>query len=215
MAEETTPNPAAGDATTPAVAKEHAPSTEEAQPTDLPSGNQPNPPEEDITDKPQADAVAPKGKKPAKAAADKPAAEAGEKPAGKAAKKEKAPAVEDKPFQEFVEQDYIPALKTALAKEGVQDLQLSLQQQKIPIPGMASAGECWQLKGTWQGGDREFRVYFTKDDIQGPRAFSYAVNGSRPSTLEPFLIDERKITLDLLVFGVVQRLNAQKWLVLN
>ncbi len=25
--------------------------------------------------------------------------------------------------------------------------------------------------------------------------------------LEPFLIDERRVTLDLLVFGVVQRLN--------
>ncbi|MDE5116328.1 MAG: DUF2996 domain-containing protein, partial [Trichodesmium sp. St2_bin2_1] len=36
-----------------------------------------------------------------------------------------------------------------------------------------------------------------------------------PATLEPFLIDERKITLNLLVFGVIQRLNAQKWLSLN
>ena len=33
-----------------------------------------------------------------------------------------------------------------------------------------------------------------------------------PATIEPFLLDERKITLDLLVFGVIQRLNAQKWL---
>ncbi|MGB3208973.1 MAG: DUF2996 domain-containing protein, partial [Crinalium sp.] len=37
----------------------------------------------------------------------------------------------------------------------------------------------------------------------------------KPSTLEPFLIDERKVTLDLMVFGVIQRLNAQKWLVRN
>jgi len=33
--------------------------------------------------------------------------------------------------------------------------------------------------------------------------------------LEPFLIDERKAPLDLLVFGVIQRLNAQKWLQAN
>jgi Protein of unknown function (DUF2996) len=24
-------------------------------------------------------------------------------------------------------------------------------------------------------------------------------------------VDERKMTLDLLVFGVIQRINAQKW----
>jgi len=33
--------------------------------------------------------------------------------------------------------------------------------------------------------------------------------------LEPFLIDERKVTLDLMVFGVMQRLNGQKWLERN
>jgi len=38
--------------------------------------------------------------------------------------KEKAPAVEDKPFAEFVQQDYLPALKTAFAKQGVQNLEL-------------------------------------------------------------------------------------------
>jgi len=37
----------------------------------------------------------------------------------------------------------------------------------------------------------------------------------KPSTLEPFLIDERKVTLDLMVFGVMQRLNGQKWLERN
>ncbi|MGB3653084.1 MAG: DUF2996 domain-containing protein, partial [Rivularia sp. (in: cyanobacteria)] len=48
-------------------------------------------------------------------------------------------------------------------------------------------------------------------DIKGKKAFS-CNEGKRPSTLESFLIDERRITLDLMVFGVVQRLNGQKWL---
>jgi len=58
----------------------------------------------------------------------------GDKPAPKAAK-EKAPAVEDKPFAEFVQQDYLPALKTAFAKQGVQNLELTFEKQST---------HCWQ-----------------------------------------------------------------------
>ena len=61
---------------------------------------------------------------------------------------------------------------------------------------------------------RQFNLYFPDEDIQGKRAFS-CNEGSHPSTLEPFLIDERKVTLDLLIYGLVQRLNGQKWLQLN
>ncbi|TAE97168.1 MAG: DUF2996 domain-containing protein [Oscillatoriales cyanobacterium] len=132
-------------------------------------------------------------------AAKKPPAKAeGDKPPAKA-KKEKAPAVEDKPFAEFIQQDYLPALQTALTKQGVKDLEVSLAKQKLPV----------------QEGQRQFNLYFPQEDIQSQRAFSCAENNTKTSTLEPFLIDERKITLDLMVFGVVQRLNAQKWLNLN
>ena len=130
-----------------------------------------------------------------------------------AAKKAKPPAVENKPFTEFVQQDYLPALETALTKQKVKDLELKFAKQKIPIRGMETEPECWQVVGSW--GDRSFNVYFLNEDIKGQRAFSCADRGTSASTLEPFLIDERKITLDLLVFGVVQRLNGQKWLALN
>ena len=130
-----------------------------------------------------------------------------------AAKKTKPPAVENKPFTEFIQQDYLPALETALAKQNVKDLELKFAKQKIPIRGMETAPECWQVVGNW--GDRAFSVYFLNEDIKGQRAFSHADRGTKPSTLEPFLIDERKITLDLLVFGVMQRLDGQKWLALN
>jgi hypothetical protein len=136
-------------------------------------------------------------------------APAKEKPA--AAKKEKAPTVEDKPFVEFIQQEYLPALQTAITKEGVKDLQLSFAKQKIPLIGFDSAEECWQIVGQWQNGARQFNVYFPDEDIQGKKGFS-CNEGKKPSTLESFLIDERKITLDLLVFGLVQRLNGQKWL---
>src|SRR5919199_5305721 len=76
----------------------------------------------------------PAAKKPAaKAADDKLAAKAaGDKPAAKA-KKEKAPAIEDKPFTEFIEQDYLPALKKAFAKEGIEDVEVAFVKDKIQI----------------------------------------------------------------------------------
>ncbi len=112
--------------------------------------------------------------------------------------KEKKPALEDKPFAEFIQQDYMPALEKALTAEQISDLQLSFADD--------------QVTGQWLNGTRQFTVYFPEGDIKKQRAFSWSNIGSSPSTIEPFLIDERKITLDLLVFGVVQRLNAQKWL---
>ncbi|MBW4618956.1 MAG: DUF2996 domain-containing protein [Cyanosarcina radialis HA8281-LM2] len=144
-------------------------------------------------------------------------AEAGEekaakKPAAKAPKKEKAPAVEDKPFSEFIQQDYLPTLQKALATQGIEDLFLKLEKQKIPVAGFDRDPDCWQVIGNWNRGSRQFNLYFPQEDIQGQRGFSYAENRGQPSTIEPFLIDERKVTLDLLVFGVVQRLNGQKWL---
>lgn len=193
-------NPTAGESETPTAAIENAPSSDTPETTDLLS-----------TDKPPAAAKKP----PAKAEGDQPPAKAeGDKPPAKA-KKEKAPAVEDKPFAEFMQQDYLPALQTALTKQGVKDLEVSLSKQKLPVAGMSSAGDCWQVIGKFQEGQRQFNLYFPQENIQSQRAFSCAENNTKTSTLEPFLIDERKVTLDLMVFGVVQRLNAQKWLNLN
>lgn len=140
------------------------------------------------------------------------AAEGGKKPPAKA-KKEKPPKVEDKPFADFIHQDYLPALQAAFAKEGINDLEVTLIEQKLPIAN--SSEECWQVAGKFKNGQRQFNVYFPKKDIKGQRAFSCTDGSGKATTLEPFLIDERRITLDLLVFGVVQRLNAQKWLSLN
>lgn len=226
----------------PSVAEEHAPSTDEAVATDIPTANAPDPtavnPEvnPDAAGEKSSTAVSspdetalqpeskktrsvPKGDKPAaKAEGDKPTAAkaAGDKPAAaKAAKKEKAPAVEDKPFAEFIQQDYLPALKNALAEQGVQNLELDFAKHKVPIAGYNPAEECWQIVGRWQNGaSHQFNIYFPQEDIQGQRAFS-CNEGSKPSTLEPFLIDERKVSLDLMVFGVLQRLNGQKWLTRN
>src|SRR6478672_767873 len=164
--------------------------------------------------KPPKAAAKPK-KDEAEGDAKQPAAKAkGDEAEAKPPKKEKAPAFEDKPFTEFIQQDYLPALKNALEGQGVQGLELNFAKQKIQVSGLSKNPDCWQVTGRWQKGQRQFQLYFPNEDIQSQRAFSCG-EGSKPSTLEPFLIDERKVTLDLLVFGVVQRLNAQKWLVRN
>ncbi len=115
----------------------------------------------------------------------------------KPAKKEKPPAVEDKPFPEFINEAFLPALTQALADK-VTDLALRLEDTTVV--------------GEWGNQAHQFRLYFLDGDIQGAKAFVCSNYGIAPSTIEPFLADERKVTLDLLVFGVVQRLNAQKWL---
>ncbi|MCC5620469.1 DUF2996 domain-containing protein [Nostoc sp. CHAB 5715] len=202
--------PSTVDKQAPSVAEEHAPSTDSPEATDLPSANTPDPKAANPEDNPNA-------AKPAAASPkrEKPAAATGEKPAAKAAKKEKAPSVEDKPFVEFIEQDYLPALQKAIAQQGVKDLQVSFAKQKVPITGFESAEECWQIIGSWkETGLRQFNLYFPEEDIQGKKGFS-CNEGKKPSTLESFLIDERKITLDLLVYGLVQRLGGQKWLGIN
>ena len=142
----------------------------------------------------------------------KPAAQ--KKPAAKA-KKEKPPKLEDKPFSEFIQEHYLPALKEAMANEGIEDVDLTFVQQNVPIKGANSNEPCWQVVGKWDNGDRSFNIYFPDEDIKGQKAFSSATYDNKPSTLESFMIDERRVNLELLVMYTIQRLNAQKWLTRN
>lgn len=146
----------------------------------------------------------------------KPAAQkAPAKPAAKAAKAKKPPKLEDKPFSEFIQEHYLPALKEAMVKEGIEDVELTFVEQGVPIKGANPNEPCWQVVGKWQGGNRQFNLYFPDESIKGQKAFSYATYGNSPSTIESFMIDERRVTLELLVMYTVQRLNAQKWLTRN
>jgi hypothetical protein len=129
------------------------------------------------------------------ATASKAKATTEDSPPAKAAKKA---AIEDKPFGDFIAQDYLPALEKALSAKDLSDLKLDFANN--------------QVSGEWMNGQRQFTIYFPQADINSQRAFSCSIGKTPPSTFEPFLVDERKITLDLLVFGVIQRLNAQKWL---
>ena len=132
----------------------------------------------------------------------------------KKTKKEKPPALEDKPFQEFIQQHFLPELEKALKDEGLGDIELSFVKQPLGVFGALDQEEYWHVKGIWQGG-RQFNIAFTQEDIKAPKVFYRADSGGKPSTIEQFMGDERKINLDLLVLYTIQRLNAQKWLTRN
>lgn len=155
-----------------------------------------------------------------------PKAEAGAEPKAApkaAAKKEKPPALEDKPFTEFIEQHFLPTLASALKDKGLDDIQLTLEQRPLEVFGVSDDEPYWHVKGQWQkgagadspAGNRQFNIAFTKDSISSPKLFYFADKGSQPSTIEQFMGDERKITLDLMVLFTLRRLNGQKWLARN
>ncbi|MGK7910045.1 MAG: DUF2996 domain-containing protein [Synechococcus sp.] len=127
----------------------------------------------------------------------KPAAKAaaGKKPAGgRPPKKAKVP---EKPFAQAISEDIIPNTISALKSRGVEDLELTFNNNT--------------LEGKFKGGQRQFNVIFSDTDLNASKGFTCTTSGAPVSTIESFMIDERKVSADLLVFYIVQRLYAQQW----
>ena len=122
----------------------------------------------------------------------------------------KIPKPEDKPFNEFITEEFIPKLESALDKQGINPIDIIFKKGVRPIVG----GECWMVIGELPVG-RKFWLSFSKEQISSTKTIALAESGSDPSLLESFLIDERKTTLALLISRLLQRLNGQKWLGAN
>ncbi len=200
MADENTPsNPPTDTAAIPAVAAIDPAAGTEATVVEIPAEAKP------------AEAK-PAGVKKAKPAAAEATAEP--ESAEPAAKKVKAPALEDKPLSEFMAQDCLPELIKQITAQGIEGLDLTFKTQKIAVRGYESLPECWQIEGKWQARQKahQFNVYFFDAELQGQRGFSVSLGNQKPSTMESFRIDERKMSLNLFISGVLQRLNGQKWL---
>ncbi|NER82866.1 MAG: DUF2996 domain-containing protein, partial [Leptolyngbya sp. SIO1D8] len=87
-------------------------------------------------------------------------------------KKEKPPAVENKPFGEFIEQHFLATLEAALKKAGLEGVVLQFQKAQLAVKGASPSDLYWQVKGTWpMGGKRQFNIVFTKEDIKSPKFF--------------------------------------------
>jgi hypothetical protein len=127
--------------------------------------------------------------KPAEAA--KPAAEDSPKAAAKKVAKE------EKPFEQQITEEVIPAAIAAFQKRGVSDLELRLEGKT--------------LVGAFAEGKKQFSVLFAEGSLNGRKFFRCTTEGSPASTIESFMIDERRVDVNLFVFYLVQRLYAQQW----
>ena len=118
--------------------------------------------------------------------------------------------IEKKPFQEFVNIHLIPALIEEINQRGLEINTINLTNTNRPIAG----DKCWvincEIKDTCN-----FWLSFEKDDISSLKSISLSKPNQKPSIIESFLIDEKRITLNLIISRVLQRLNGQKLIGVN
>tara|TARA_Y100001968_G_scaffold26958_1_gene21014 strand:- start:111 stop:566 length:456 start_codon:yes stop_codon:yes gene_type:complete len=122
----------------------------------------------------------------------------------------KPPKLEDKPFNEFISNYFIPGLTKSIQEKGSGVNEIRLIQGERPVVG----GLCWMVFCELSD-DRKFWLCFNKDVITSDKTILLAESNSDPSIVESFLIDEKKTTLPLLISRVLQRLNGQKWIGAN
>ena len=118
--------------------------------------------------------------------------------------------VEKKPFQEFINIHLIPSLVEEINQRGLEINDINLKNTNRPIAG----DKCWvincEIKNTCN-----FWLSFEKEDISSLKSISLSKPNQKPSIIESFLIDEKKITLKLIISRVLQRLNGQKLIGVN
>ena len=118
--------------------------------------------------------------------------------------------IEKKPFQEFINIHLIPALVEEINKRGLGINFINLKNTNRPIAG----DKCWvincEIKETCT-----FWLSFEKEDISSLKSISLSKPNKEPSIIESFLIDEKRITLKLIISRILQRLNGQKLLGVN
>ena len=119
----------------------------------------------------------------------------------------KPPKIEEKPFNEFITNHFIPQLKNSIQEKGKEINEIKLIHGNRPVVG----GKCWMVFCELID-ERKFWLCFNKDIITSDKTILLAESNSEPSIVESFLIDEKKTTLPLLISRVLQRLNGQKWI---
>ena len=125
-------------------------------------------------------------------------------------KPKKEPPLENKPFQEFINIHLIPSLIEEIKHRGFEISNINLKNTNRPIAG----DKCWvincEIKNTCN-----FWLSFEKEDISSLKSISLSKPNQKPSIIESFLIDEKRITLKLIISRVLQRLNGQKLIGVN
>ena len=131
-------------------------------------------------------------------------------PAKTISKPKKELPIEKKPFQEFINNHLIPSLIQEINQRGLEVNNINLENTNRPIAG----DKCWvincEIKDTCT-----FWLSFEKEDISSSKSISLSKPSQKPSIIESFLIDEKRITLKLIISRVLQRLNGQKLIGVN
>ena len=131
-------------------------------------------------------------------------------PAKTISKPKKELPIEKKPFQEFINIHLIPSLIQEINQRGLEVNNINLENTNRPIAG----DKCWvvncEIKDTCS-----FWLSFEKEDISSSKSISLSKPSQKPSIIESFLIDEKRITLKLIISRVMQRLNGQKLIGIN
>ena len=131
-------------------------------------------------------------------------------PAKTISKPKKELPIEKMPFQEFINNHLIPSLIQEINQRGLEVNNINLENTNRPIAG----DKCWvincEIKDTCN-----FWLSFEKEDISSLKSISLSKPNQKPSIIESFLIDEKRITLKLIISRVLQRLNGQKLIGVN
>lgn len=115
-----------------------------------------------------------------------------------------------KPFNEFINDHLLPSIIQEFKVRGLEVADINLKNTSRPIAG----DKCWvifcEIKDICN-----FWLSFEKDDISSLKSISLCKSDQKPSVIESFLIDEKRITLKLIISRILQRLNGQKLIGIN
>ena len=118
--------------------------------------------------------------------------------------------IEKKPFNEFVNDHLLPSIIHEFKDRGFEINDINLKNTSRPIAG----DKCWviycEIKDICN-----FWLSFEKEDISSLKSISLCKSNQNPSVIESFLIDEKRITLKLIISRILQRLNGQKLIGIN
>ena len=118
--------------------------------------------------------------------------------------------IEKKPFNEFINEHLLPSIIQEFKVRGFEVSDINLKNTSRPIAG----DKCWvifcEIKDICN-----FWLSFEKEDISSLKSISLCKSDQEPSVIESFLIDEKRITLKLIISRILQRLNGQKLIGIN
>ena len=122
----------------------------------------------------------------------------------------KAIPIEKKPFQEFVKEHLIPSIEKEFKQRGFEVEKITFKNTLRPV----ADDKCWVINCVIKD-TCNFWLSFEKEDISSSKSISLSKPNYKPSIIESFLIDEKRITLVLIISRILQRLNGQKLLGVN